>query len=465
MIAFAALALSLAAPPPLQEDKPLSRIAFGCCSTQERPLPIFDAIVARKPELYLALGDNIYADTEEMKVMAAKYDIMKHLPGYAKLRDTCPMLATWDDHDYGKNDAGVEYPRKKEAQQLFLDFFDIPANSPRRTQEGVYNASIVGPVGKRVQFIFMDLRYFRSPLKRGKRAPGMTYTPYIGNTDADATMLGEVQWKWLAEQLKQPAEIRFLISSVQLLAEDHGFEKWQNFPNERSKLFDLIRASKANGLIVLSGDRHLAELSCMEDAIDYPLYDLTSSGLNMASKVWRPVEVNRHRVATMPYGDNFGMIHIDWETKEKDPLITLEVRDDQGEIAIRHKIPLSILQPGAVKKPIAIESDQPKPSQGAISAADAMNMVDEEVTLEMRVNSGRDVKGRIFLNSEKNYKSDKNFTIVVNAAAMTGVYEKATASTFTNKIIRVKGKVSKFKDSPQIIVDDAAKLEIIPMKE
>ena len=144
---------------------PLSRIAFGSCATQARPQPIWDAVVATRPELTLLLGDNIYGDTLDMDVMRAKYAKLAAMPGFQLLRKTCPILATWDDHDLGANDAGGDYPKKDESQKVFLDFFGDPADSPRRHRPGVYDAKVFGPEGKRVQVIMLDTRYFRSPLK------------------------------------------------------------------------------------------------------------------------------------------------------------------------------------------------------------------------------------------------------------------------------------------------------------
>jgi alkaline phosphatase D len=166
------------------------------------------------------------------------------------------VLATWDDHDYGANDAGAEYPKKRESQQVFLDFFGVPKDHPRRKQEGVYNAHVFGPPGKRVQVILLDGRYFRSPLKKGYQPgePGEGRRgKYSPNTDPDATMLGEAQWRWLAEQLKVPAEVRLIGSGIQVVADEHGSETWGNFPNERRRLFRLIRDSKASGVVLLSG--------------------------------------------------------------------------------------------------------------------------------------------------------------------------------------------------------------------
>jgi hypothetical protein len=321
---------------------PLRRIAFGSCATQARPQPIWDAIVATRPELTLLLGDNIYADTVDMNVMRAKYAKLAAMPGFQSLRQTCPILATWDDHDLGANDAGGDYPKKDESQQIFLDFFGEPSDSPRRHRPGVYDARVFGPVGKRVQVIMLDTRYFRSsPLKR-KEGASAKQGPYEGNPDPNMTILGETQWRWLQDQLHVPAELRLLVSSIQVVAEDHGWEKWMNFPRERERLYKLIRETGAERLVILSGDRHLAELSTMDAGFGYPLYDLTSSGLNQAFTAWRPLETNRHRVATMNWGDNFGLLTIDWD--QPDPLISLQIRDVDDDVTIQQKIRLSTIR-------------------------------------------------------------------------------------------------------------------------
>jgi alkaline phosphatase D len=329
-----------------EQGKPLARIAFGSCAEQDSPQPIWEQIVKAEPDLFLFIGDNIYADTEDMQLMRAKYAKLAAFAGYRKLRETVPVLATWDDHDYGANDAGAEYPKRAESQQLFLDFFGEPKDSIRRKREGVYDAKVFGPPGKRVQVILLDTRYFRSPLVRRKdNQPGTGRN--LPNTDRSATVLGEAQWKWLEEQMRVPAQVRIIASSIQVIAEDHGSEKWMNFPHERERLFKLLRDSRAGGVIFISGDRHLAELSMMDGGTGYPLYDLTSSALNRSSKRWRGYEVNRHRVGTMNWGDNFGLITIDWS--RVDPRISLQIRDEEGDINIQRKLNLSTIQPGTIK--------------------------------------------------------------------------------------------------------------------
>jgi alkaline phosphatase D len=337
------------------DDQPLSRISFGSCAKQNQPMPILDAIVKTDPELFLMIGDNIYGDTEDMGVLWEKYQLLGAQPGFQKLRKHCPMLATWDDHDYGANDAGVEYPKKRESQQLFLDFFGVAKDSPLRKQEGVQSSHTFGPVGKRVQIILLDTRYFRSPLTRGyvpsERNEGFR-GHYKATTDTSTTMLGEAQWKWLEAELRKPAEVRIIASSIQVLPDEHGSEKWGNFPHERTRLFHLIRDTKANGVVMISGDRHLAEIMEIDTARSgnsYPIFEVTSSSLNAPSGNMTKAgtrfanEINSYRIGLTYFDTNFGMITIDWS--QPDPLIRMRVQDEVGDVVLQKTVPLSLLKP------------------------------------------------------------------------------------------------------------------------
>jgi alkaline phosphatase D len=61
------------------------------------------------------------------------------------------VIGTWDDHDFGLNDAGKELEGKQTSQKLMLDFLDEPLDSPRRRQEGVYTSYTYGPAGKQIK--------------------------------------------------------------------------------------------------------------------------------------------------------------------------------------------------------------------------------------------------------------------------------------------------------------------------
>ena len=157
----------------------------------------------------------------------------------------------------------------------------------------------------RVQVIMLDVRWFRSPLRitdqRG--APGKER--YLPDPDPAKTMLGAAQWAWLAEELRKPAELRLIVSSTQVLAEGHGWERWGNFPLERQKLFDTIRESGAKGVVFVSGDRHIGALYRETPAGLYPLYEITSSGLNMV--YWAAKEPGPNRLGALYAAANFGV--------------------------------------------------------------------------------------------------------------------------------------------------------------
>jgi alkaline phosphatase D len=318
-------------------QKPVNIVAFGSCANQNKPQAIWSSIQAAKPDLFLWLGDNIYANTEDPAVFDEKYAMLATQPGYAAFRPTATIMATWDDHDYGVNDGGAEYPMRQMAAEKFKKFFGT-ANGPAWPAEGVYSSAIFGPEGQRVQVILLDTRYFRTALE--KDPDSKSYLPSEG---PDATILGETQWQWLEGELLKPAEVRLIGSSIQFVAAQHRFEKWANFPREKQRLLDGIRKTSAKGVIFLSGDRHLAEISVLPAAqgVGYPLYDITSSGLTNAGG--RADEPNNFRLGENFRSQNFGLLTIDWSATP--PIITIEIRDIEGKVALTETVPLSNLAP------------------------------------------------------------------------------------------------------------------------
>lgn len=324
----------------------LERITFGSCDSQDKPQPIWAEILKVNPQLFLALGDNIYGDTVDMEVMKAKYAKLGAVSGYQQLLKTCPVLATWDDHDYGVNDGGAGYSRKAESQQVMLDFYKVPADSPRRKRQGVYESWRFGPDGKRVQIILLDQRYFRSRPIKDTRTPEEKQKLnlvgwYVPNTDPKGTILGDEQWAWLEEQLKLPADLRLIGASYQVIASEKGMESWGYFPLERQRLYDLIGKTGAGGVVFLSGDVHFSEISKTNDG-PYPLYDFTSSGLTNSSPVWAAT-VNTFRVSPIAYAEpTFGQILIDWNATP--PTVTMAARGLEGKTAFSMSIPLTDLK-------------------------------------------------------------------------------------------------------------------------
>jgi alkaline phosphatase D len=340
---LATTAAALAAGPALADPAtPLTRLCFGSCARETKDQPIWNAILAKQPELFVFLGDNIYADTTDPEVMARKYAALAAKPGFQKLKASTPIRAMWDDHDYGANDSGADYAMKDEARRQFCDFWSEAPDSPRRTQEGgVYAAYLFGPPGQRVQLILPDLRWNKTPVTppggffavatkylaakiTGRGARG-AYRPVV---DPAATMLGAAQWAWLERQFQEPADLRIIGSSLQALSRGTGWEAWDLFPHEQQRLEALI--GQAGNVVLLSGDVHYAELTRAERPGAPPLWELTSSGL---TEVWPNLPPNDRRVATYR-GRNFGLVEIDWAARS----VALSACDEQGAVKLSQAV-------------------------------------------------------------------------------------------------------------------------------
>ncbi len=338
--------------PPLPAG-PITRIAFGSCAKHWQPQPIWDEVLAQKPDLWLFLGDNVYADTDgttawivSKEQLAGEWNRLADKPEFQKARAAIPMMATWDNHDYGSHAGGAEFPVKEDSKEVFLDFWGEPSDSPRRQRSGIYNARIFGPPGRRVQIILLDTKYNRSPFRKDpapkeERLKAGKVGGYLPDDDPVKTHLGEEQWEWLEAELKKPAEVRLIASSTQVIADEKGMDEWGNFPRERQRLFDLIEKTGASGVILLSGNVHFAELSKSDEG-PYSLYDLTSSGMTHVNETYANAP-NRHRVKGPFANINFGLVEIDWEAKSA-PRVTLKAVGLDGATAFEHEISIDALR-------------------------------------------------------------------------------------------------------------------------
>ncbi|MCF6182798.1 alkaline phosphatase D family protein [Lutibacter sp.] len=298
-------------------------IAFGSCNNQNLPNLLWKEIIKNKPSLFIFEGDIIYSDTENMEYLKKNYDKQKNNSDYKNFINKVPLLETWDDHEYGENDGGADYPKKEASQQLYLDFYNVPSNDVRRKRKGVYYSKTFKIDTTNIKIILLDTRYFRSPL-----TPDSTSKKrYKPNKYGQGTMLGNSQWKWLQNELENSnASYTIIASSIQFLSDKHGFECWGNMPHEYDKLIHLLTVTKTKNAIILSGDRHIAELSKKEfKNLNYPLIDFTSSGLTHSYTNFKS-ELNPYRIGkVIPY-KNFGLLKFDFKNKK----VIMETRGENN---------------------------------------------------------------------------------------------------------------------------------------
>jgi alkaline phosphatase D len=304
-------------------------LAFGSCNNQNIDNPMWQEISKNKPDVWVWGGDIIYADTEQqdMSIISENYQKQKNNPAYKKFSSTTQIIGSWDDHDYGLNDGGMEFAKKVQSQTLFLDFMGVAKDDPRRAQAGIYNAHDYRVGSHQIKVIILDTRYFRSSITSDSSTdPSKRYK---ANNYGEGDMLGEAQWQWLENQLvHSEAEFNVILSSIQFLSPTHGFEKWANMPHEVDRMERLIISSAAKNVIILSGDRHISEFSKKSIAsLSYPLIDFTSSGLNRALNRDKK-EANIYRVGHNVVVNSFGILRFDLQKQQ----VSMEIRGEHNKL-------------------------------------------------------------------------------------------------------------------------------------
>ncbi len=322
----------------------INRIALGSCYNQTLNGDIFTTVKQTNPDVFLFMGDNVYADDETddpaLNSLKQAYGQLANVSSFTSLRRSVPILTIWDDHDYGLNDAGGDWPRKQAAESLYEYVWGVRPDDPRTQREGIYFARNIGPKGRRVQMIFLDTRYFRTRLTKNKPNG---FGAYVPSEDLRQSMLGEDQWQWFEEQLLEPAELRIIISSIMVLSEAHGWESWRMMPKERSRLYDLLKSTQAKGVIIVSGDTHSGGIYHSKTSLNYPLTELNASSLNvpLTSFVKNPQRMpDTKLLGDVYYEANFGLIDIDWEKGA----IILQLRDKKNAVVRQLAVSLQSLR-------------------------------------------------------------------------------------------------------------------------
>jgi alkaline phosphatase D len=244
---------------------------------------IFTAMAAKRPDLMLWVGDNVYTREPDFFTPAGiryRYRHDRALPVLQPFLAATHHYATWDDHDYGPNDSDGSFPLKDSALAVFKQYWPNVAYGLADTP-GVFHKFQWNDV----EFFLVDDRYYRKP-ERWPDGP-------------DKTMLGRVQMDWLkGSLLSSRAPFKIVVVGSQALNPLSTSESWAEFATERTELLDFIRDRRVEGVLFLSGDRHRTELIRIEHPGTYPLYDFTSSPLTAGTAAPRDAEKdNPYRVA------------------------------------------------------------------------------------------------------------------------------------------------------------------------
>jgi alkaline phosphatase D len=310
-------------------------VAIGSCHYIDHPNPafrgvgggdyqVFDAIAAKRPDLMLWLGDNVYLQTPDFldpASMAARYRQNRAFAPLQKLLTSTAHLAILDDHDHGPNDSDGSYVLKGESQRLFQRYWPNPTYG----LPGVAGSFGWARLGD-VEFFLLDNRYYRYP----NRYPD----------GPEKTMFGAAQLEWLKRALLgSRARLKIVAGGSQFWNRASRFEGLHAFAHEQARLADWLLERRIDGVVFVSGDRHFGELLRTERAGAYPLYEYTSSPLT-ASPATRIDAAERDNPDLVPgtlHGRRqFGLIRVSGPGGAR--RVAFEAYDSDGALLWRHEV-------------------------------------------------------------------------------------------------------------------------------
>ena len=296
-------------------NKKTIKFIFGSCSNQNKLMPHWNYINSYKPDYLILLGDNVYGDfnNSDATNLQNAYKVLDNDKYFRLLKETTDIFSIWDDHDYGKNDGGKNWIYKEKAKKLFLDFYNVNENDERRKREGLYKSWEINNSVK-IKVIALDTRYFKDEFTINRNIN--IKKKYVSDYNNKKTILGKKQWNWVSNEFNTDYDILIILSSIQILSKNHGWEKWNNFPHERNKIINLIKNSK-RPTIILSGDRHVGGIYKLNDKI----YEITSSSFNQSE--FNLIENDQLLIGKIITKNNFGFMKIN--TKEK--VVDIQLRE------------------------------------------------------------------------------------------------------------------------------------------
>ena len=314
-------------------DPPELTLALGSCAyinetAYDRPgkpygggYEIFDAIADVQPDAMLWLGDNVYfreVDLEARSGMVHRYSHARRLPEMKRLLMACPQYATWDDHDFGPNDADRSYVLGDDARKVFNAFWANPSSGIPQLGEwgGISTAFTIGDV----DVFMLDNRTFR-----------INHNVLTG----DSQVLGDDQINWLIAALRSSrAPFKLICLGGQMVSDCAVYENMAQFGAERDGILRRIKAENIHGVVFLTGDRHGSELSRVEFSRGHAALDFTCSPLT--SRAYdNSEEPNSFRVEDTSVGErNFGTLTISGPRKER--VMTIRCHDTKGRALWEH---------------------------------------------------------------------------------------------------------------------------------
>lgn len=268
-------------------DAMLDQFRFAFASCQHYEYGYFNALRHLAEEdlhCVVHLGDYIYeggiskgkAREHNSKEIVSlddyrnRYSLYRCDPDLQAAHAAFPWIVTWDDHEFDNNCAGAisEEPdvdvekflqRRADAYQAYYEHMPLRRSTlPHGPMMQLYRNVTYGRL---VQFSVLDTRQYRTDQPCGDH----NKYPCDGVFDPHATLLGEVQEKWLCDGLAaSPARWNILAQQVMMARVDRtpgdavawSMDQWAAYDVGRKRLLQYISDHQVANPVVLTGDIH-----------------------------------------------------------------------------------------------------------------------------------------------------------------------------------------------------------------
>ena len=306
------------------------RLAFGSCANHNRfkKQPVWKAIDSHNPDVMVILGDTPYIDTTDLGVQRKRYREFFAVTDTRTVFGDTPTWATWDDHDFGKNDTDGRVPGKERSRQAFVEHHAHASFGDG--ESGIYTSFRWGPV----EVWILDTRWWAN-------------TEPSPADPKNKTLLGAAQGRWVTQGLKRSdATFKLLASgmiwngSVRPLKRDH----WANWKHERDALWRFIGDNEIPGVVLVGGDIHRSR------ALRHP--PISPKGYALTELITSPLANTIILTAKVPHP---GLLHdaaeqhtfllVTIDGTQDDPTLLAEVRNHKDTVLFSVPLKASELRP------------------------------------------------------------------------------------------------------------------------
>ena len=288
--------------PPAESTDARVRFAFTSCVGAKgfhSAAGYADMATRTNIDLLFMLGDNHYANTNDIIRQRLFYADQRRQSGWRELTARVPTYAIWDDHDYGPDNSDRTLKGKEISLRAFREHWANPYYGETN------NAGIYSRFSRaNVDFFLLDVRYHRSPNKETNLT--------------QKTMLGAAQLQWLKRELLTSTARVKVIASGSEFQSNGTVDSWASFKRERDELLDFLQHAEISGVLLISGDRHFTGAYQVRGKwIEVTAGPLGSGNAN--AKVGDEMFLNYS-----PTKSKFYCVY-DIDTRVRPPAVTLEV--------------------------------------------------------------------------------------------------------------------------------------------